>query len=228
MKKALDGTQPLSVYCINLRRSVERRRHMEREFSRLGWEPTFVEAVDGPVTHSHEDLLRKQELSPDHHGIFNPLSLTEIGCSLSHEKVWKLIVDRREPYAIVCEDDLRFRDPQINLHALLRVLPEDCDLLYLYYLNTEPDGFTAPAFDAEKSLPVARFDSYQIFSAWSCGGAQFYLITARGASRALSFTRPIKFPVDGYLGRLGYEQRLKLYALHPLAAETGLFQSTIY
>lgn len=217
----------LQSYCINLRRSESRRHHMERQFAAAGWPVSVVPAVDGPNSLDLEDLLRDGTLSPEHEGLCGPLTLAEIGCYLSHELVWRLVQSQALPHALVCEDDLEFRRPPPPLSRLIEALPEDCDVLYLYYLNAETNELTARAFDPANDLPVASLDGWQVFSAWSCGGTQCYLVTARGATKLLAGSRPIQYPVDGYMGRLSFAGWLRVYALHPMAVHTGAFASTI-
>lgn len=199
---------------------------MELEFERIGWKATFVQAVDGRDVSDIGKLIRDGILNPDHEGLSGPMSPGDVACCLSHEKVWKLIAGNKERCAMICEDDIRFREPLVDLSSVVTGMPADCDLLYLYYLNSEPNGFTDPAFDSDKHNPIIRAGSYKVFSAWSCGGTQCYLITAQGVEKALSSARPIKFPIDGYLGRLGYERRLNMYAVDPVAAESGFFRTT--
>lgn len=66
-----------------------------------------------------------------------------------------------------------------------------------------------------------------MFAAWSCGGTQCYLVTARGVDTLLSTSRPIRVPVDGYLGRLTFDERVTVYALDPMPVRHLTFRSTI-
>lgn len=199
---------------------------MQAEFQRVGWDATFVSAIDGRSRIDIELLLRTGVLSPRNRSLRNPLSAAEIGCYLTHERVWQQILDSGQPYAIVCEDDILVRDPAINLRHLARRLPAGCDLFYLYYMNDSP-GLTAPAFDAASDRRVDTVDSYEVYAAWSCGGSQCYLITASGARKVLAWCRPIRFPIDGYLARMSAAGRLGTFAIHPRAIVDARLCSTI-
>jgi GR25 family glycosyltransferase involved in LPS biosynthesis len=199
---------------------------MEAEFRRVGWEATFVPALDGAQALDRDELLRAGVLSPDNRSLSNPLCQGEIGCYLTHEYVWRLIRRARQPYAIVCEDDILVRDPAIDLARLARKLPPACDLFYLYYMNDSP-GLTAPAFDVEQDPRIARVGPYSVYAAWSCGGTQCYLITSQGAEKALACCRPIRHPIDGFLARMSAEGRMTAFAINPMAVRDGRLQSTI-
>jgi glycosyl transferase, family 25 len=218
--------QPIPIYCLNLPRSAARRANMEAEFRRVGWEATFVPALDGVRALDVDGLLRDGVLSPDNRSLSNPLCQAEIGCYLTHEYVWRMIRRSGQPYAIICEDDIVVRDPAIDLARLARKLPPACDLFYLYYMNDTP-GLTAPAFDIDHDPCVARVGSYSVYPAWSCGGTQCYLITSQGAEKALASCRPIRHPIDGFLARMSFEGRMATFATYPMAVRDGRMQSTI-
>jgi glycosyl transferase family 25 len=218
--------QPVSIYCINLARSTSRRERMEAEFRRVGWEVTFVPAMDGSNAIDVGELLRIGLLSPDNRSLRNPLSPAEIGCYLTHEHIWRWIQRTEQPYAIICEDDILIRDPTIDLARLVKKLPPSCDLFYFFHLNGAP-GLTAPAFNVDTDPRVAKVGPYDIYSAWSCGGTQCYLITAQGVDKALASCRPIRHPVDGYLARMSFEGRMRSFAIHPMAVIDARLQSTI-
>ncbi len=219
-------SQAIPIYCINLVRSTARRARMQAEFRRVGWEATFIPAIDGPNTIDIFELLWSGILSPHNRSLQNPLSPAEIGCYLTHEHIWRRIQLAREPYALICEDDIVIRDPAIDLGRLARKLPSSCDLFYFYYMNDAP-GLTAPAFDVRNDPRVARVGSYDIYRAWSCGGTQCYLITAQGVEKALASCRPIWHPVDGYLARMSFEGHMMSFATYPMAVMDARLHSTI-
>jgi GR25 family glycosyltransferase involved in LPS biosynthesis len=211
---------------MNLPRSSARRTAMEAEFRRVGWQATFVPALDGVQMLDLDSLQRDGVLSPDHRSLSKPLCHAEVGCYLTHEYIWRAIRRAGQPYAIICEDDIIVRDPAIDLESLSRRLPPACDLFYLYYMNDAP-GLTAPAFDVKLDPQVGRVGPYAMYAAWSCGGTQCYLITAQGAEKALASSRPIRHPIDGYLARMSFEGRMATFATHPMAVRDGRLQSTI-
>jgi len=85
---------PVSVYVINLKAASERKRYMSKELRDCTYPIHFVEADDGTNT-SIPSLKRR------------PMSQGEIGCFLSHRKVWSKIAQQPAgSWGLVFEDDV--------------------------------------------------------------------------------------------------------------------------
>lgn len=98
----------MKIYCINLKRSIERRARMEAELKKTGLEFEFIDAVDGR-TLSEEDLKRKYSHWRTRFRYGIGLTRGEIGCSLSHVKFFDRIIDS-DSVGFVVEDDVSFAD----------------------------------------------------------------------------------------------------------------------
>jgi collagen beta-1,O-galactosyltransferase len=96
------------IFLINLERRPERREKMEEILRLVGIEFKRIEAIDG------HKLSQKQiseiKFLPGYFDPFHrrPMKLGEIGCFLSHLKIWEEIVGNGLQRAIVLEDDVRF------------------------------------------------------------------------------------------------------------------------
>lgn len=190
----------------------------------------FVTALDGSNGLDLAELVNRGVLAPNHIGLGVPMTLGEVACYLSHERAWRLMARSGHRAALICEDDIRFSDPLIDLDALSRALPNDGDILYLYYLNDgtkNPSGYDIDAAIGPDSRFVGAVGDYSIHTAWSCGGTQSYLLTAKGVSKILEACRPIRSAVDGFLGGLSFRGALTTYALRPRAVEEVPFPSAI-
>ena len=71
------------IFVINLKRDVEKEKNMKSLLENLNYE--IIEAVDGKRLNNNDFILIKTFL---HHTI-KALKLGEVGCSLSHLKIWK-------------------------------------------------------------------------------------------------------------------------------------------
>lgn len=159
----------MKVYCINLERRPDRREKVEEEFQREGLENVeFFTATDGC---DHPRMNRG-----------------ECGCTDSHIRVWRDIVDRGHPWALVFEDDARLVENfQVELDEVFAVLPKDWD-----YINLG----AIPGFQlAEKRI------SRNVIKG-SSTTAHAYLISQKGA-RHLSHwkTSDVHFVVDIQIAR---------------------------
>jgi collagen beta-1,O-galactosyltransferase len=96
------------VYLINLNRRPERLRKMEEILHLVGIRFNRIEAVDGQ--NLTQAQLSSMEFMPGYLDPFHkrPMKLGEIGCFLSHYKVWEDITHNEHQRSIVLEDDVRF------------------------------------------------------------------------------------------------------------------------
>lgn len=96
----------MKAYVINLKRSPERKMYMQKILQTLSFlEPEFVTAVDGKAM--SEEMKEKQFDVDKFYSRYSryPL-LGEIGCTLSHQKCYRKIVEENEPYVLILEDDI--------------------------------------------------------------------------------------------------------------------------
>ena len=108
-----------SVYCISLKRSVERREHMVGQFQSLGVEFAFIDAYDwdspevaslmssGQVA-AYPPCFRCKQMECDcqNKSLFQP----QIGNWLSHKAAWQRISAGGDQLSLICEDDIVFLD----------------------------------------------------------------------------------------------------------------------
>ncbi|KAK6746050.1 hypothetical protein RB195_012271 [Necator americanus] len=178
------------IYMINLNRRPERRAKMEKIFQILGVDATHWEATDGqdlPDNFVYE--LLPGYLDPFHN---RPMKAGEIGCFLSHYRIWQDVVRLGLSRVIVFEDDLRFADD--GLERIREVLEDldgskmEWDLIYL--------GRKKQADQEELWVPLHRHLSTVGYSYWTLG----YILSNEGAHRLID-AKPLEvlLPVDEYL-----------------------------
>jgi len=88
----------MKVFVINLKSSSDRRISIEQQCQMLNLNYEFIEAVDG------KDFSR-DELSM--HTMINSYAIKpgEVGCALSHQKIYDKIVAEEIDHALILEDD---------------------------------------------------------------------------------------------------------------------------
>ena len=99
----------LKIYYINLDRTPQRKLFMENQFSKLRLNATRVSAVDGKELSKTEvdKIIDRLKVKNEHYTLPN---LGEIGVYMSHKKVWELIANQEEDFALVLEDDALIDD----------------------------------------------------------------------------------------------------------------------
>jgi len=202
------------VYVINLDRQPGRWGQMLRELrhvrdntgEELARRTTRVSAVDAlefGQTLDSADVVRSytlgDQLFVDPRSTLPPkldlgqrvdMSRQEVAVAESHIDVWRRIASGAHGYALVLEDDVRFRSNFARIvdraWTQLARLPSDSpffDVLYLSYEEVE--------YGAEKT-PLSQHVSKLFRGVWCLSG---YVLSKRGAIRLLD-RLPIRGPVD--------------------------------
>lgn len=109
----------MKTFVINLKRNVSRREHMIKVLSNFSniLETTFIEAVDGKEllksNQNNISILFDRNKSLLKYG--RDLYPGEIGCTLSHRKCYKEIVNSKIDYALILEDDIKLECNNIDI-----------------------------------------------------------------------------------------------------------------
>lgn len=113
----------MNTYIINLETAVERKKYIEQQIDKLtGLSAEFVKAVDGrKLTDKDLDILFNKDLFYRRYGRY-PRS-GEIGCTLSHQKCFKMMVDKNIQYALILEDDILIKNNE-RINGCLQELAE--------------------------------------------------------------------------------------------------------
>jgi glycosyl transferase, family 25 len=92
------------IYVINMAKDVARMHSMTSQLEAQGLRFERVEAVVGRELTAE---MRKAVYSDFWFRIFHGRSATnnELGCTLSHRKIWQIMLDRGEEAAVIFEDD---------------------------------------------------------------------------------------------------------------------------
>ena len=111
----------MKTYIINLKRSPERKVYMQnilKDFPSLDFE--FIAAVDGKAmsTKEQESLFDTKTFRKRYSVEVRP---GEIGCTLSHQKCYRKIVNDNEPYVLILEDDIM---PPADIAPILKDVEE--------------------------------------------------------------------------------------------------------
>lgn len=190
------------AFVINLRRSVERRRHMEMQVAGLDHE--FVEAVDGRELDLSDPVYRR--------GMWPG----EAGAGESHLKVYRRVLEDGLSHALVLEDDVILpSDLNLLLDGLIRISGREAALLYY---RTNPHFNSCPLVaDGAVSLPGdRRLLRPQDVRPLADAGA--YVITGEACRTMLDLRLPVRYGADwwGMFVREGGLERVRCVAPRPI------------
>ena len=162
----------MHIYCINLEKRDDRRRSAGAEFDREGLEVEFFPATDGRI-----DPPRGLYVSP-----------AEYGCSMSHTRVWRDMIEKGHQVALVFEDDVCLIP---NFKTKLLEVLEDAegipwDIIHLGPLLPMPK---------QKDVEQALYEGQAL-------GTHAYMITLECAKKIAPFdAKLMKVSVDFQLNR---------------------------
>jgi len=182
------------IFLVNLERRPDRHERMGYNFDMLGIDYQWVPAMDGRTI--DEDFLAREgiamlpEFSEPYHG--RALTYGEIGCFLSHYRLWQRIVEEKLERVLIFEDDIKFEPFFISkleyLKSDLFEIGESWDLVFLgrKILHNSEEPWL------EGSDQLVRVD----YTYWTLS----YVLTLRGAKLLLAGEPLGKMvPVDEYL-----------------------------
>lgn len=175
----------MMIYCINLKRSLERREKMAAELKKLALPHEFIDAVDGRVLSASErDVVYSSWRTRFRHG--KDLTPGELGCVMSHLKFFQKIIETNE-VGFVLEDDVAFWDGA-------RAAFEKAEKFLL-----EAKGPTLVQLPGlERDVRRAKDGQDGLVKVPAAIGTYAYGINPEAARLLLRAFSPIKMPIDKY------------------------------
>ena len=107
LRQFLSGVK---IFVINLKRSKDRRILIKKELDRLGMPFSFFNAIDGRLikpSYQKEMMKLRFEAYRNIENLKSKITVShgQVGCALSHIKIYSHIVKKRIPLTLVLEDD---------------------------------------------------------------------------------------------------------------------------
>ena len=167
----------VKTYIINLKRSTDRKRYITQEVSNYTFmDIEWMDAIDGKQLSQMEisSSFNTEKFVSHYHRL---PAKGEIGCTLSHRKCYRQLLDSNAPYALILEDDVSFICPENTEYVIkegVRLLEEGRADIILFvskvWLYNLPHKINS------------KYSAYPIYNAY---GTYAYLINRKGAKRML-------------------------------------------
>jgi glycosyl transferase family 25 len=202
------------IWVLNLKTDTHRLRFMRKQLRALHLPFQRIEAVDGSVLTSEERGLyskanalqySRRELTPG-----------EIGCALSHARMWERMIREKIREVLIFEDDVLIGDALPRILAKRSRLPKDWEMInFSTDAPQEPFGrFLTDIYRASRHKDWADRSSA-------------YLLRLRGARKLLQHVYPIGHTADGLTWRTDITG-LVSYGIYPRVVILSELDSSIW
>lgn len=184
-----------SIFVISLLNSTDRQQAISKQLARHALSFTWLDGVDGRRMSADERASVYSAQRAESEG-GRQLNAGEIGCALSHQKVYRQMLAEGLPLALVLEDDAALdSDFAKRLHEICEETDwQAVDLLLLSHIQKYTAwGARSIAGDRKLVRPLVAYNG------------NGYLVTRRGAERLLAQLTPVYQPADcwNHLRQLG-------------------------
>ncbi|MDR6994973.1 glycosyltransferase family 25 protein [Aeromonas salmonicida] len=191
-----------------------------KQMEHLGIGFEFFNAVDGRALTVVD--LGKVDFSLAREYCGHDLSRAEVGCALSHIRLYELIVAQGIERCVILEDDVYLH---MHFKAIIETIVtcNQADIVFLHHGK-------AKRWPLLRQLPEGyRLARYMMPSKHSKRGvlsAAGYILTLTGAEKLLAKAYPLRMPADYLTGRLQLNG-LTASGVEPCCLDVDLFTTTI-
>lgn len=182
------NNQPFPVWVLNLERSRDRRTYMEGQLRELNWQFEIIPAVDGKCLSADE--LKCYSPQQALKFVNRELSPGEIGCALSHARLWERIVTENIQEVLILEDDVDIDGELMGVLERRDAFPGDWELIN-FKTDVKKLPFGPPVYT---KYHICHFQAY---ANRTCA----YFINIKGAKKLCDHVYPVRLAADGLTGR---------------------------
>ena len=182
--------EEFKVYIVNLKHSTERRKNILSELKKQNIKNfQIIDAIDGKKLQDKD--LKNFTCSSDkkYNSLGQKLTLSQIGCALSHIKIYKDFIKSDESYALILEDDAIFLD---NFsYSLQKFIIKNFKYKKQIFLLSELKEFV--------KKPIDTMKNYEVVKVTNAFFTHAYLINKEAAKSIMKFNFPIKTVADNFV-----------------------------
>lgn len=183
----------IKTYVINLKDSVDRREAVLAETDKYPFmDVELIEAVDGRKF-TQEDIDKYFDFKKFTNRYYRPPKKGEIGCTLSHRMCYRKLLESKDEFVLILEDDVNFLYPK-DLETTLNEILDGCKDNKPYFITLAMHILYYP----KEYRKLKNYTLYKIYDAW---GTCAYLINRQAAECLLSESYPFIVADDFYFMR---------------------------
>lgn len=208
----------LPVFVISLADATQRRERMTDIMRNLNFDFKFIDAVDGRqfdvLNHPNYNANKRLRSFGKH------MSGGEIGCLLSHKKIYERMVKNQIDRALIFEDDIIIHDAFKSTLEEIENTSIPFDMIRF---------LSSPKLERLKLRSVYKFQNGHFLTRHTGmpGGSHATLMTLNGAQKMLKHINQSAYPIDALLGR-SWLTKIDWYTVRPgLVAQDRTMDSSI-
>ena len=183
-------TEKFKIYVVNLKNDLDRRKNIINEIEKQNIKNyEIIDAIDGNEL-SEQEL---NNLSYKDKNLINPwnikMSPSQVGCALSHIKIYKKFIKTDYNYALILEDDAVF----------IQSFNEDLKKLILKNITDKKQILLLSELKEFFSKPIDKNNSYEIVNVTNAFFTHSYIINREAAKSIIKFNYPVKTIADNFV-----------------------------
>lgn len=210
------------IFVISLKRSQDRRKSISSQFNSLGIPFQFFDAIDGRQL--SEGDLKSVNFQKAKELCGHDLSLGEVGCSLSHIKLYEKCLEENIDEVIILEDDIMLKKDFLTvLTECFKKKLSSCEILYLFHGKAKTSFFYTKLYNEYKLRKVRSPSSH---SKRFITGTVGYYVNKKAMRTLLDIAYPVRMPAD-YLTGFIQKSKLRCYFIEPNLIDLAGFDTTI-
>ena len=203
----------LKFYVVNLKRAADRRQLMSDQLDKYGVDYEIFEATDGRALSADDEqkLALSDQVILEMAGgrkcmVEDKMCPPEVGCALSHLRLYQHILDQGVERAVILEDDVVLNDDSLLALNQLDVISEPWDVVHfsedlgLYFARLGMHNETLDAIFNRRRLVLRT---------------AFYVVTPQACQTLLKLGYPVRINADYLLGSIAYNH-LKMFLGYPV------------
>ena len=205
MEYFTNDVNQVDFYIISLR-SLDRLVNIETQNKKLNAKINIIDAVNG-LNINQNELLENKTLELGFSDINNIKRSKEIGCYMSHDKIFTLIKNNteRKKYSIILEDDFNIIPDDIIQklnNIIISIDTLDFDILFLG--NT----FDNSGLQIKDNIYSVDKNKYTM-------GTFAYLINNANIDKLIKIIKPIDSPIDNKFDTLIKNNKINSLLVYP-------------
>jgi GR25 family glycosyltransferase involved in LPS biosynthesis len=207
----------IPIYIINVKKQKKRLEHTLKELKKLSFHNiNIIEAVESDYaqTNMHQFFSYKV-----YNNINNPINTNIIptwsaaACAISHLKTWLKIIQSNHRIAIICEDDIIIKNPDILkffiIESKLKAIKTDDSLWFFnaqskynyhnYYYTSHYNSY----YNSYYNLTESNGSFQNLYNTNTCLiHSHFYLTTQSALIKMINNFYPIEYQIDIHMTQI--------------------------